>query len=144
LSHLRFTPEDYGMIANLCCQQGLGGLPEPAFKRRLVESMKEVAPALSDRLARLRRDQFNLLARHFRQRPATPKRIDFTAEEMQTLTAACVTSPFSVRFVRPFQRLLVEMLAGPSPDLARKVAHLSGHQFERLYNQAVGREWWSA
>jgi hypothetical protein len=50
-----------------------------------------------------------------------------------------VTAPFHVRFARPFKRLLVELLEGPLPRLAQKVARMSGHQFERLYEQLSQR-----
>ncbi len=55
-----------------------------------------------------------------------------------------MSAPFPVRFVRPFQGLLAEMLERGRPDLAKKVARMSGYQFERLYNKALGREWWGA
>ena len=52
---------------------------------------------------------------------------------------ACVSAPFRVRFVRPFKSVLVELFQEEWPDLARKLTALSGHKFERLYEQLLER-----
>ena len=49
--------------------------------------------------------------------------------------------PFPVRLVRPFKNVLIDQFEETRPELAQKLRWLSGQQFERLYNQAVGREW---
>jgi hypothetical protein len=141
LSHLRFTPEEYRTIADLCRRHDLGRRHQPAFRRLLLAALQETCPALAGRLARLRRGEVDLLYRHFRERPApAPERYELSSEELRTLAAACVTAPFTVRFVRPFRRMLVEVLQEEWPDLALKLAHMSGQQFERLYEQVRQRQ----
>jgi len=139
LTHIRFTPGEYRLIDD-CCRRGrLGERHQPAFRRLLVESLRAPSPALACRVARLGRGEVALLYRHFHPGPPAPAGPELTAEEMRTLAAACLNAPFHVRFARAFKRLLVEMLEGPQPRLAHKVARMSGHQFERLYEQLSQR-----
>ncbi len=140
MSYLRFTPEEYREVAHLCRTHRLAEGHLPGFTRRLVELLQASCPPLAARVARLRRAQLTLLFRHFSDGPApSGARPELSPEEKRALAAACEATPFPVRFVRPFRGLLVEMLEGPLPDLARKLAQMSGHQFERLYNAALGR-----
>jgi hypothetical protein len=137
LSYLRFTPDEYRTLRRL--NPGAEPMHMPAFRRRLVAALNPVWPGLARKIARLRRGEMTLLYHHFQPRPADGAGHGLSPDELRVLGEACVSSPFPVRFVRPFKGLLVEMLEGSLPELARKVERMSGHQFERLYNQAVGR-----
>jgi hypothetical protein len=141
LSHLRFTPDEYRTLSELCARQALNRRHQPAFHRLLVASLRRADPALADRIARLSRDKVNLLYWHFRgQTPAAPAPpAQFTSQELRLVAEACVKVPFPVRFVRPFKEMLVELFEEELPALARKLAGLSGQQFERLYAQVVCR-----
>jgi hypothetical protein len=144
VAYLRFTPEEYHTLCEMSRRHGLGGRNMPAFKRLLVEALSGVSFNLARRVANLRGRRLELLYFHFRPRPAAAIRHDLTAPELRLVEEACVAAPFPVRFVKPFKGLLVEMLERSRPELADKVARMSGYQFERLYNRAVGREWWGA
>jgi len=144
MSFLRFTPQEYGALAAVCERLDLGSHGLPAFRRLLAVALAETHPQLARRVDRLRRGEAELLYHHFRPRPPAAVRHDLTDEELSAFAQACGAAALPVRFVRPFQAVLVEALAGLRPELARKVARLSGHAFERLYNRAVGREWWWA
>ena len=113
LAYLRFTPDEYSLITEVCGRHDLGRRNLPTFKRVLVESLAEVSPGLARVVARLRRSSFDLLYCHFRDRtPLTPQQPaqEFTCEELRLVEEACVSAPFPVRFVRPFKTMLVEML----------------------------------
>jgi len=138
LSYLRFTPDEYRTLADLCRHHGLGNQSQPAFKRLLVEALRAPRPALADRVVRLRRRQLDLLYWHFRERTTPPVKggsDDFTRDELRLIAEACVSAPFRVRFVRPFKAVLVELFQEEWPELAFKLDALSGHRFERLYEQ---------
>ncbi len=140
MSYLRFAPDDYRALVHACCQLDPGSHRRPAFKRLLVESLEGASPTLAERIARLRSSEVRLLHDHFRERsrPVNPWH-DFAPEELRALEEACAAAPFTVRFVRPFKRFLAEQFQETWPELARKVSWLSGHQFERLYEQLTAR-----
>ena len=142
MSYLRFTPDEYRTIADHCRRLGLGNRHQPAFRRLLVGSLRGQSHALAARISRLGRGKLNLLYWHFRERtPLVAKccPYEFTRVEMQLVEEACVMVPFPVRFVRPFKSLLIELFQEEWPDLARKLACLSGQKFERLYEQVYER-----
>jgi hypothetical protein len=147
LSYLRFSPHEYQTLSNLTIQKELGDCNLPTFKRLLVSGLKETDPGLAQRIVRLRGRRLELLYYHFRERkPPVPSATpyDLDAEERALVVEACVSAPFPVRLVRPFKNVLIGQFEETRPELAQKLRWLSGHQFERLYNQAVGREWWGA
>ena len=138
MSYLRFTPDEYRTIADVCHEHRLDQLSQPAFHRRLMETLRRLAPALADRIARLGRAKRTLLYWHFRTRtPVVRPRLTFTAQDLRLVAEACLTVPFRVRVVRPFKHVLVELFQEECPALARKLARLSGRQFEQLYEQVV-------
>jgi hypothetical protein len=144
LSYLRFSPVEYQTLCNLCVQKRLGAHNLPAFKRLLVSGLNETSRDLARRVARLRGGKMELLYYHFRERtpaarPSMP--FDLDEEERATVVEACQSTPFPVRLVRPFKNVLIDQFEETRPELAQKLRWLSGQQFERLYNQAVGREW---
>jgi hypothetical protein len=138
LSYLRFTPDEYQTMADLCRWQRLGRLHQPAFRRHLADALKDINPDLAKRIARLGRAKLSVLYWHFRERTLVVKSpTQFTTQDLQLVAEACVTAPFPVRLVRPFKTVLVELFQDDWPGLARKLARLSGHQFEQLYEQVV-------
>ncbi len=141
LSSIRFTPAHYQTISLICDRLELGTKHQAAFRRLLVEALREDdCPELANRLAGLGKLKLGILYRHFAQRPRRASNHDgvtFTTEEWQTLSEACQSAAFPVRFVRPFKSYLVEFFQHTRPNLARKVHWLSGHKFERLYFQAL-------
>jgi hypothetical protein len=136
LRYLRFSPDEYRLLAGLCLQLDLGGRPQAAFKGLLVEALSGLSPDLAGQIARLSEAEIGLLHDHFRPRTGSEDEHDLTPEELRVVLAACVSTPFPMRFVRHFKGLLVELLRVDWPELSRKVGRLSGHQFKRLYEQA--------
>jgi hypothetical protein len=137
LRHLRFSPDEYRLLADLWHQLALDGRPRPVCKRLLAENLSELSANLSRRITRLTRAECELLCNHFRQRTPCKDKHDFTAEELQLVLAACGSPPLPVRFVGLFKGILVELFRVELPELSLKVDRLSGHQFERLYEQAT-------
>ena len=138
MSYLRFTPDEYRTIARLCREHDLGGRHQPAFRRLLVEALRNACPALADRIARLGKAKLGVLYWHFRERtPTIRTRPQFTTQDLRLIVEACLTAPFRVRLVRPFKHVLIELFQEEWPALARKLARLSGHQFEELYEEVV-------
>jgi hypothetical protein len=144
LNYLRFTPTEYRTLSAVCHRLDLGTHSLPAFRRLLAVALAEASPKLARRVSRLRPGEAELLYRHFQPRPAAAVRHDLTDEELSAFAQACGAASIPVRFVRPFQGTLVETVEELLPELAAKVARMSGYAFERLYNKALGREWWSA
>jgi hypothetical protein len=145
LSYLRFSPDEYRTLSHLFVLKRLGDHNLPAFKRLLVAGLNETDRQLARQVARLRGRRLEMLYYHFRERtpPVRPSMpYDLDPEERATVVEACQSTPFPVRLVRPFKNVLISQFEDTRPELAQKLRWLSGHQFERLYNQAVGREWW--
>ena len=138
MSYLRFTPDEYRTLVISCARLEPGSHRGPAFKRLLAQALRGVDAALAERIARLRPSDLRLLCQHFGGHGGRPSafgrsamKIDFTAREKHLLAEACAATP--VRFVRPFKQLLVERFRETSPNLARKLAWLSGREFEELF-----------
>jgi hypothetical protein len=141
LSCLRLTPAEYHSIACVCRERGLARLDLPAFRRLLAAALAEASPPLAGRVAGLSGVQTLLLRQRLRAgegggRPEP----SFTAGERRLLAAAAGSVPATARFAGPARRLLLRLLRPYSPALARKLSRLSLSQFERLYEQARGRE----
>src|SRR5262249_46600743 len=123
-------------------RHGLGHRSQPVFKRLLGALLCGPHPELADRVCRLRRGQLDLLYWHFRERTPPPWVTcphEFIGDELRLLAAACASGPCSVRFVRPFKGVLIELFQEEWPGLARKLSALSGPKFERLYEQLCDR-----
>jgi hypothetical protein len=144
LSHLRFTPPEYQLLSSTFDRFDLGKHRLLAFRRLLAMALADASPKLARRVDRLRQSEAELLYYHFRPRPAAAVRHDMTDQELSLFADACGSVPFPVRFVRPFQRTLVEALEGLRPELAEKVDRMSGYAFVHLYDWAVGRGCWEA
>ena len=142
MSYIRFTTSDFRTISDHCKRQNLGKTHQAAFKRLLVAALRDDSPELADRIIALGKERLNLLFWHFRERllPAgvhSPDADTLTAEEWQTLSEACLSAAFPVRFIRLFKVYLVEFFQKSRPTLARKVLRLGGQRFERLYQEAL-------
>jgi hypothetical protein len=135
--YLRFSPDEYRLLAGHWHQLDLGGRPRTDFKRLLVEALSDPSPNLTERISRLHGPDLGLLQDHFRERAPPADEPAFTPEELRLVMEMCASTPFPVRFVRHFKGLLVELLRDAWPELSRKVARLSGHQLKRLYQQAA-------
>ena len=144
MSYIRFTTSDFRTISDHCKRQDLGKTHQAAFKRLLVAALGDDSPELADRITGLGRERINLLFWHFRERllPAGVHNSDaamLTEEEWQTLSEACMSAAFPVRFIRQSKAYLVEFFRQSRPTLARKVHCLSGQQFKLLYHEALER-----
>ena len=120
-----------------CSPNRFGGYDPTGFHRLLVFALAETHPDLAKRVIGFRPAEAIVLYDHFRPRPEAS---DLTEKESRTLAEACVSAAFPVRFVRAFQGTLARLLSGKAPRLARKVALMDGHDFERLYHEALGRQ----
>jgi hypothetical protein len=134
--HLRFSPDEYRLLAGLWHQLGLGGHPRTARRGLLTEALSGPSPDLAQRITRLTRSELGLLFDHFWEPPQPAAEPEFTPEELRVVLEACVSPPSPVRFVHHFKGVLVELLQEAWPELSRKVARLNGRQFERLYERA--------
>jgi hypothetical protein len=139
LAYLRLTRAEYQAIARCCRRHGLAERNQPTYRARLVRALAESSPELAAKVARLGRRRLNVLYGHFRygRRPADETRLPagFTENDLRAVVEVCVSAPYSVRFFRPYQCLLVESLRPQYPELARNLSRLSRSQFEALYQQ---------
>jgi hypothetical protein len=135
LSYLRLPPADYRAISRVCRSLNLASFNQPTFRRLLVGFLAEGLPELANRIRGLRKAEMQILYQHLRTEGMDGVRRSFTPEEVQTLADACVVLSSSMRFTRPLRRILVRSFRHDWPRLSRKVARLSGTQFDRLYEQ---------
>jgi hypothetical protein len=148
MSYLRFYPEEYRIISRLAQEIPLSGADLPALKHFLVAYLPLDRLDLTMRISRLDNRQMRLLYDHLKNESkdaaGTDGKLVFTEEEMDTVAEACASVVSPTRFLRYFRASLVEHLRDVYPELARKIARLSGRQFERLYEQVKGRKKGSA
>lgn len=71
MSYLRLTPNEFQAIWQVCHGISLSDEFFPVFKYFLVESLVEIAPDVSRRVAQLRRPQVELLFHFVRERRQT-------------------------------------------------------------------------
>jgi len=135
-SYLRFSPDEYRLLAGLWQQLDLGGRPRTDFKYLLVEGLAGLSPNLAEAIGRLHGLELGILSDHFREQTESADEHAFTPAELRVVMEACASFPFGRRLVRRFKVALVELFQEACPELSRKVARLSGHQFKRLYEQA--------
>jgi hypothetical protein len=143
MTYLRFSPEEYRSLCRFCQPPLPRGLDLLAFKQLLLTTLSEAQPSLAERIAELDGHKLGLLFDHFAERasagvPGGPH--ELSVKELQVLTQACRSYPATVRFLRPFQASLVELLGEVFPSLSRKLGRMSASQFERLYEQLTRRK----
>jgi hypothetical protein len=146
VSYLRFSPAEYRAIARLCGPLDLRQPRLAAFQRFLADSLADTFPSLAARLAGFRRHQVKILYDHLRKSadPAADVPPHFSAEELQTLAAACRPLWGHARFAGLFHRTLVRSLQDSSPGLARKLDLLTRSQFQALCERVQGQHRGSA
>ena len=148
MSYLRLSPEEYRVLCRLCEQLPLGATGLTAFRHFLVAYMPLDQLELAKRIARLDDRPMRLLQKHLlgRRQAEAPagKRYAFTEEEVTVLIQAIDFPRHPLRFLRHFQKSMVERLSDSYPSLAWKLARLSERQFERLYEHVRGRKEGSA
>jgi hypothetical protein len=139
LAYLRLTRAEYQAIARCCRRYGLSERNLPSYRSRLVRGLAECNTELSVKVARLGRQQLNVLYGHFRYGRRSVNdiypAIGFTERDLRAVAEACVPVPYSVRFFRPYQCLLVETLRARHPELALNLSRLSRSQFEALFQK---------
>ena len=139
MSYLRLPPADYRAITRVCRSLDLSCYNQPTFRRILVVALTDDWPQLAGRVRELRKAQMQVLYQHLRAAGNGGARRSFTPEEVQSLADACVVLSPSARFTRPIRRILVRSFRREAPRLSRKLARLSGAQFDRLYEQMQER-----
>jgi hypothetical protein len=145
LTHLRFTPEEYGAISALCRSIHLRDECFPIFRYFLAEALHECWPALAGRVALLGERRLRLLFRHIQQRhgqAARPERDSaehgLSAEEYAEVARA--SEWFLLRGGRrsAFRAFLAHYFRAEAPALADKLARLCARQVAALYRQVRG------
>jgi hypothetical protein len=144
MSYLRLSPEEYRVLCRLCEQLPLGATGLTAFRHFLVAYMPLDQLELAKRIARLDDRPMRLLQKHLlgrRQAEALESdKLTFTEEELELIIQAIDFPRHPLRFLRHFQKSMVERLSDSYPSLAWKLARLSERQFERLYEHVRGRK----
>jgi hypothetical protein len=144
MHYLRFSPEDYRALCRLCSPEVTPALDLPAFRQLLLCSLSDTHPALAARVAALDGHQLGMLHDHFAGRapagrPEAPGQ-RLGPKEVRVLREACRCYPATVRFLRPFQANLVNVLREAFPALARKLSRMSDEQFRLLHEQITRRK----
>jgi hypothetical protein len=148
MSYLRFSPNEYHAIRRLTQAISLAEVDPPALQHYLVAHLPAQRLQLALRVARLNNRQMQLLREHFlvHQQSYAPEgdKLAFTEEELEVVSQAIDFPRHSLRFLRLFQKSMVDCLSEASPSLAGKLARLSERQFGRFYEYVKGRKEGSA
>jgi hypothetical protein len=156
VSYLRFTPEEFRAIQQVCHSVNLSDDFFIFFKYFLFESLAGASPGLALRLAHLPARKRRILYQYLREQRASPVKnnepltkkdetgCDLTFEELQAVRRA--SGPFFLHdgSLASFQDYLVYNLGETQPGLATKLARLHPRQIVRLYQQANKRSRWEA
>jgi hypothetical protein len=138
MSYLRFSPQEYHAIRNICGPLDLAARRPQVVKRALVKVLTTTNKPLADRLARFTWSQYHILCEHLRGLCQTPVQVYLDPLEVKTLIDTFGPLLFNVRFASPLKRILVRRLMEASPELAEKLHGLSPEQFTELCHQVVG------
>jgi hypothetical protein len=139
VAYLRFTPDEYRAIANLCRPFDLRNTRPRLVKQMLVASLADPLPPLADRIARLDHNQFHLLLIHLQGRAPVERPHGLTAGEVELAVEAGGPWLAQARFAHMLKRAIVQRLAERHTDLAAKVERLSLAQFAQLSQQVRER-----
>jgi hypothetical protein len=134
MSYLRFTPQEYQVLARICRRLG-PGCRLNAFRRSLMLALSNGRPGLLQKISRLHIHQLKILLDHFRHKNEPPGGHDLSPDEVRSLSQAFGPLLFHARFGVPLKRALVRHLVESAPDLAAKLHRLSQDQFEVLREQ---------
>ena len=144
MSYLHFSPDEYRALCRLAEQIPRGGMGLSALQHFLVANLPLEQLDLANRVARLDDRPMRLLHKHLlgrRQAEALESdKLTFTEEELELIIQAIDFPRHPLRFLRHFQKSMVERLSDAYPSLAWKLARLSERQFERLYEHVRGRK----
>ena len=133
MSYLRFSRAEYQILSSACSRLNLATTHRASFKFDLVEQLIDSAPPLAQKIAGFGRAKMRLLFEHYRQGPSLPgPRLGLADEDIRVIEEVYNRVRFAARFVRPLKSVLVTILEASRPEVARKLAGLSEHQFERL------------
>jgi hypothetical protein len=139
MSFLRFSRPEYQAILLTKHSLGLGRRGPHALQRGLVRSLAPTMPELAQRISRFRRRELRILHEHLRERQQPSGWYGLDVEEFSLLAEAFGPYLFSLRFIRPLKRALVEHFQGMLPGLSAKLEQLSHRDFEELCEQLQQR-----
>jgi hypothetical protein len=153
VSYLRFTPEEFQDIQQVCRRLHLSPDFRAVFKHFLIESLQERSPQLAQRIGRLRRQQVEILYSYLQKRQAMAAQggslvvapdgeEHLTFEEVQAVRKASTMFLPSTAFQQVFRAFLIRCFQDTAPELAQKLAALSEEQIRRLYQQVQGHKRW--
>jgi hypothetical protein len=139
VTHLRFRPHEYHVIAHACRSLRLAQHPLPAFRRLLLGALSGTAPAVAARVAGLGRQRLQLLYDHLRRRPPAVRPHGLTAEEVRAVAEVRVPLLSQARFIHLLKRAVVRCVAEGRRELAQKLERLSLRQFGALCEEVNER-----
>jgi hypothetical protein len=146
--YLRFRPDEFQALTQVCRAVGLGEDFYPIFKYFLIESLSDLQPELSRRVAVLCRREVRLLfdqlqawkrqkaraRREARGEPDAPGE-PLTFEEVQAVCRASAGYRAGNRMLPPFRDFLVGRFRRSAPGLVAKLDRMSRSEMEKLYEQ---------
>ena len=65
MSHLRFSPEEYHALCQVCGSLKLNRFPPHVLKRLLVQSLTTASPELAERIGRFQERELRIIRDHF-------------------------------------------------------------------------------
>jgi hypothetical protein len=134
MGFLRFRRPEYEAIAGVCRPHDLHALVPHTLKSLLLGALAPTHPALAQRLACFRLQQYQILLWHLRgPRPAGPDAL--TAAEVERLADAFGPLVRQARFAGPLKRAMVLGLLGEAPELAQRLHSLCPEDFQVLCQQ---------
>ena len=139
MTHLRFCPQEYRVIARACRSLRLAQHPLPAFRRLLLGALSGTAPAVAARVAGLGRQRLQLLYNHLRRRAPALRPHGLTAEEVRAVAEIRIPLLSQARFIHLLKRAVVRRLAEGRRDLAQKLERLNLRQFGALCEELSER-----
>jgi hypothetical protein len=139
VTHLRFRPHEYRVIARACRSLCLAQHPLPAFRRLLLGALSGTAPEVAARVACLCRQRLQLLYNHLRRPPPALRPHGLTAEEVRAVAEVRIPLLSQARFIHLLKRALVRRLEERQRELAQKLQRLSLRQFGALCEEVNER-----
>jgi hypothetical protein len=146
VSYLRFTPDDYRALCQLCRPLDLYRLDAAELRTFLIPALAGSLPALGQRIAAFHDREMRLLHEYLRDRKEARASTrhkgsiaGLAAEEATALAEAFRSYPFLSRFIRFLRGSLVQYFRESFPNLAVKLARMNDHDFEHLHAQMQTR-----
>jgi hypothetical protein len=151
-SYLRFTPEEFRAISQVCRPLDFGGDSFDTFQPLLVDSLADRYPELASRIAGFRSHQLALLYCHMGERRASKAKAMnqeaepesyLSFEELHAIWQASHPSWPCGGFHPSFKKFLMAHFASRSPHLRWKLARFTERQMKRLFHQVKQRRRWA-